>query len=144
MGSQMDEAWQILHHMRTMQNPLAVKFSYLFSSLQSNISLGASVARICGAKSYRDLDLREKKFGMVFMHAMTFAILFLFVPLPESSGAVFRFFFGGIFNSCHLTFFYKNVWGDVLLSVLITFSLVREADGFPREYFQGNGDVFCS
>ena len=80
IGSLMDEAWQILHHTRNMQNPLAVKsnlLSYLFFSLRSNILRGAQVTRIQGAKSYRDLGIIEK-IVMAMIHVVTFlAILFI-------------------------------------------------------------------
>ena len=80
MGSLMDEPWQVLHHMRTIQNPLAVKtnaLSYLFFSLRSNILQNKKVARIRGAKSYCDLGI-VAKFVMAITHAATvFVILIL-------------------------------------------------------------------
>src|SRR5262245_40667233 len=60
MGSHADEAWQILHHTRNIQNPLAVKstlLSYLFFSARSNMARSAQVARIRGAKTYGDLGV---------------------------------------------------------------------------------------
>jgi hypothetical protein len=39
IGSRMDEAWQILHHLRSRGNPLAVKqnrLAYIYSALKSN------------------------------------------------------------------------------------------------------------
>jgi hypothetical protein len=76
MGSAKDEAWQILYHMRSMQNPLAVKsnlLSYLFTSLRSDVSRAAQVARIHGAKSYRDLGIIVK-----LVMATTYALILLF------------------------------------------------------------------
>jgi hypothetical protein len=79
MGSPVDEAWQILHHTQTMQNPLAVKsnlLSYLFSSLRSDVSRAAQVARIHGAKSYRDLGIIAK-----LMMAITYVVTLLTILL---------------------------------------------------------------
>jgi hypothetical protein len=92
MGSVMDEPWQVLHHMRTTQNPLAVKtnaLSYLFFSLRSDVLQKRKVAHIRGAKSYRDLG-SAAKFVMAIMHAATiFTIVILVAAVRESlvSGA---------------------------------------------------------
>jgi hypothetical protein len=87
MGSLMDEPWQVLHHMRAIHNPLAAKtnaLSYLFSSLRSNILQNTKVARIRGAKSYRDLGI-VAKLVMTITHAATvFVILILFLAVRES------------------------------------------------------------
>ena len=80
MGSLMDEAWQILHHTGTMQNPLAVKSSllgYLFVSLRSGVSRAAQRDRIYGAKSYRDLGIAAK-LSMAVVHVFTF-LVFLYM-----------------------------------------------------------------
>jgi hypothetical protein len=53
IGSSMDEAWQILNHMRNTPNPLAIRsnvLSYLFSSMRSRMSRNKHVARIHRAK----------------------------------------------------------------------------------------------
>jgi hypothetical protein len=63
VSSRMDEPWQILHHLSTIQNPLAVNsslLSYIFSSARSVFAQYAAVARVLGAKSYRDIGLAEK------------------------------------------------------------------------------------
>jgi hypothetical protein len=78
IGSRMDEAWQLLHHMRTYPDPMAVKTNlicYLFSSMQSHISLRHQIARIRGYKSYRDLNLTAK-FALVFTHLLFLESLF--------------------------------------------------------------------
>jgi hypothetical protein len=86
MGSLMDEAWQILHHIGTMQNPLAVGsnlFRYLFVSLRSGVSRAAQRDRIYGAKSYRDLGIAAK-LVMAIVHVLTFLVfllVFLYVIL---------------------------------------------------------------
>jgi hypothetical protein len=79
MGSLMDEAWQILHHIGTMQNPLAVRsnlLGYLFASLRSGVSRAAQRDRIYGAKSYRDLGIAAK-FVMAIVHVITFLVFLL-------------------------------------------------------------------
>ncbi len=73
----MDEAWQILHHIRTIQNPLAVRLnllSYLFSCRRSNLYRSVEVARIHGAKSYRDIGI-VPKLVMAITHLVTFIIM---------------------------------------------------------------------
>ena len=93
IGSLMDEAWQILHHTRTIQNPLAVSsnlLSYLFSCLRSNISQNAQVARIRGAKSYRDIGT-VAKLVMAITHLVTFVVV-LFI------GFLLLDFFSGEFH----------------------------------------------
>lgn len=80
MGSLMDEAWQILHHTGTMQNPLAVRsnlLGYLFASLRSGVSRAAQRDRIYGAKSYRDLGIAAK-LVMAIVHLFTF-LVFLYM-----------------------------------------------------------------
>lgn len=49
MGSRMDEAWQVLHHLRDTKNPLAVKtnfFRYLHSAFRSDIQHRVAMDRI--------------------------------------------------------------------------------------------------
>jgi hypothetical protein len=82
MSSQVDEAWQILHHTRNIQNPLAVKsnlLSYLFFSTRSNMARSAQVARIRGAKSYGDLGI-VARLVMALTHLVTI-ILIVFTVL---------------------------------------------------------------
>jgi hypothetical protein len=77
IGSRIDEAWQVLHHLRDIDNPLAVRASllgYLFSSIRSAISQNTAVARILGSKSYRNLGNRAK-LATALMHLLTFLFL---------------------------------------------------------------------
>src|SRR5712664_911474 len=49
IGSRKDEAWQVLHHMRTTENPLAVKpnlIRYLLEAVQSSYAQWAAADRI--------------------------------------------------------------------------------------------------
>ena len=76
ISSPMDEAWQLLHHMRNASNPMAIQknlISYLISSMKSHISRSNQVARIYGAKSYRDLKPATK-----WLLTLTMANAFLF------------------------------------------------------------------
>ena len=82
MGSRMDEAWQVLQHIGSMENPLAVKsylLPYLFASLRSGISRAEQRERIYGAKSYRDLTFKFK-LVMAILHALTgvFVLMIIF------------------------------------------------------------------
>ena len=85
IGSPTDEAWQILHHLRTIDNPLAVRSNllrYLFSSLQSHISRSAEVARIHGAKSFRDIRIVAKCLAALMdFYAISAVIIILALPL---------------------------------------------------------------
>ena len=91
IGSPTDEAWQILHHVRTSDNPFAVRsnlLSYLFSSLRFHISQNAEVARIHGAKSYYDLGFAAK-LVMAITHLLSAFILtvvvgLMFIPATET------------------------------------------------------------
>src|SRR5215470_6966805 len=81
MSSQADEAWQILHHTRNIQNPLAVKsslLSYLFSSTRSVMARSAQVARIRGARSYGDLGI-VARIVMALTHLITIILIVLMV-----------------------------------------------------------------
>jgi hypothetical protein len=81
MGSRMDEAWQVLHHIGTMENPLNVKSSllqYLFASLRSGVSRAAQRERIYGAKSYRDLAFKFK-LVLAALHALTVVFILMMI-----------------------------------------------------------------
>jgi len=81
LSSHADEAWQILHHTRNVQNPLAVKstlLSYLFFSARSNMARSAQVARIRGAKTYGDLGV-VARCVMAVTHLVTIALIVLMV-----------------------------------------------------------------
>lgn len=63
IGSLMDEPWQILHHVRSLENPLSIRSNlliYLFSALRASISNSSKIARIQGAKSYRDFGIGNR------------------------------------------------------------------------------------
>jgi hypothetical protein len=85
IGSPTDEAWQILHHLRTVDNPLAVRSNllrYLFSSLQSHFSRSAEVARIHGAKSFKDIGIVAKCVGaLIVLFVIDAMIIILALPL---------------------------------------------------------------
>ena len=85
IGSNVDEAWQLLHHMRNADNPLAIRLNlamFLFSSLRSHRSLRAEVARIHGARSFRDLGTA----GQAVM-----ALVYIFGILAVGAGALLLF-----------------------------------------------------
>ena len=76
IGSPMDEPWQLLHYLRNAPNPMAVNknlIRYLISSRRSHISVSRQIARIYGAKSYRDLNLKAK---------LVLALMYLLFLLP--------------------------------------------------------------
>jgi hypothetical protein len=70
ISSPKDEAWQLLYHIPNISNPLAINlgfFSYVFLSLRSLIVQSAAVARIHGARSFRNLGIFGK-FYMTILH----------------------------------------------------------------------------
>src|SRR5262249_2407758 len=77
IGSPMDEAWQVLHHLGAIDNPLAIRssaLSYLFSSLRSQVSRSGEIAHIQGAKSYADVGMLAK-LVLGFLHVINFTVL---------------------------------------------------------------------
>lgn len=73
IGSLLDEPWQILHHMRNASNPLAIRsnpLSYVLSVLKASISNSSNIARIQGAKTYRDFG-KSGKLVLLVAHSLT-------------------------------------------------------------------------
>lgn len=63
ISSRLDEAWQVLHHIRNAGNPLAVRssiFKYLAGSMRLQISRSNQVSYIYGARTYRHLGIVAK------------------------------------------------------------------------------------
>ena len=80
INSPMDEAWQLLHHIRNTENPIAVRsnlLSYIFSSLKSQVSQLEKIARIQGAKTYFDLDNPDKRAMYFFVNLTLIALVFI-------------------------------------------------------------------
>ena len=121
IGSPYDEAWQILHHLGRMENPIAIESNvlvYLFSSLRSAISQGKTVARIHGAKSFRDLGIFSR-LAVVSVYLLGLAAAFVafalsgwipflytfatLAPLLFVLILVFTAFFGETFFSAFLS-----------------------------------------
>ena len=132
VGSKLDEAWQILHHMRNVENPLAVRtnlLSYLFSSARSQISRSVAVARIHGAKSYRDLG-SGAKFAL-FVTYLMFAIylarlahLSLTIPGFLTTDKLFPWLFFGVYLLASTLAWTVIFWRKILFGLHVTFSLV--------------------
>ncbi len=99
--SQMDEAWQVLHYLRSAPIPIAVKlnlFSYLWSALRSDISQRVALAPIYGARSYNDVG-RITKLAAALMHLVGLSLLgwAVFMVLQPGQQAADPFSFGGLF-----------------------------------------------
>jgi hypothetical protein len=102
ISSQMDEAWQVLHYLRNVPNPLAVEstlLSYLWSSLRSDISQRVALARIYGARSYRDLG-NIAKLAAAFMHLVGLLLVgwALFMVVQPGQQAADRIIVGTLFT----------------------------------------------
>jgi len=93
----MDEAWQILHHLRAIENPLSTKsglFEYLLSSRRSYLARGVEADRAQGQISFRQLDTRLV-WLMVFYQGLvvgTFGF-FAFQAITSDAGVDAFFFF---------------------------------------------------
>jgi hypothetical protein len=77
IGSLKDEAWQLLHHMQTIADPIAVRsglINYLYSSVSAQITMNLQIARIKGAKSYHDLEPVDRVI-LFFIHITLCAAL---------------------------------------------------------------------
>jgi hypothetical protein len=113
LGSAMDEPWQILHHMQSIVNPLAAGpnlIGYLVRSAQAQISQSVEVARIHGAKSFRDLKTLSK-----FWLAVTYAILI------GANLICFRMLYDGIEASDDTLIYGIELW---VAQILFLFGLV--------------------
>jgi hypothetical protein len=78
IGSPMDEAWQVLHHLCSLENPLAIRRSlsgYLLGAMRSHMSQAAEIARIHGARSYGDLG-KSARFMLGFLYFVCIIALF--------------------------------------------------------------------
>jgi hypothetical protein len=118
LGSSKDEAWQILHHMRTISNPLAVTenpLSYLLSWMHSAFLQRKEVARRLGARSYYDLT-KDAKRALVTM-------LLLDVLYGVSALWMYQFKFYVILAVATATivflYFLRWVHGEAILSVVL-------------------------
>lgn len=83
MSSGMDEAWQILYHLRNIKNPLAVGSSlprYLGQSAKLQMSRSVQIDRIQGAKSYKDLGVGDRWF-LALTHLFCALLLILIIGL---------------------------------------------------------------
>jgi hypothetical protein len=63
MSSPMDEAWQLLYHIRDIENPVAPKsglISYLWESRKTYISRSSDIARIQGSALFLDQTILVK------------------------------------------------------------------------------------
>jgi hypothetical protein len=96
IGSPMDEAWQVLHHLRAIDNPLAIRsglLKYLFSSLRSQMSRDAEIAHVKGAKSYGDVG-RNTKFWLCVLYVFSFIALAIVVFIVKADPNVVGNLFG--------------------------------------------------
>ncbi|MHC2718269.1 lipase family protein [Bradyrhizobium diazoefficiens] len=88
IGCPTDEAWQVLHHLPTIDNPLAVRYGLLFhliSSVKSQAFRLRQVARIRGARSFRDIGLVAKCVAAFLDFYVIAGIFALFFAVYRSS-----------------------------------------------------------
>jgi len=112
IGSVMDEPWQLLHHMRSAPNPMAVEgnlIRYLISSTQSHISRSRQIGRLYEVKSYADLKPMAK---------LVLGLTHLFVLLPYVVAMIATI--GVLFSSGPISF--AMLSSVVILFILFVFS----------------------
>lgn len=91
IGSPVDEAWQVLHHMQNIKNPFAVPYEWgpIIAAVRQHMMQGADIARIHGAKSYADVGLFAK-FNLVSLHLLcilaVITIIWISVSFAQPSG----------------------------------------------------------
>jgi hypothetical protein len=92
LSSCKDEAWQVLHHLQTLKDPLAVKsnfIDYFRAASKGKRELEAEIARLQGSASFESLDLSAKLFVLQF-HVLLLGVLAYvgFAGLPDASLAL--------------------------------------------------------
>lgn len=151
LSSPKDEAWQVLHHLQTLNDPLAVKSSfidYFRAASKAKRDLEAEISRLRGSTSFENLDLSTKLFVVLFHVFLVGSLAYLgCVGLPDAiidddnilSIAIFQIavFLGGtllisIFDeraALGLWSPYPHFWGllTVLFSTAGTYVVRREA-----------------
>jgi hypothetical protein len=120
IGSALDEAWQVLHHVCTLDNPKAVAsglLAYLRWSVGSATLQSAMIARIHGAKSYSDLAWTGKLatlfvqfLSVIVVITLSFIFFLEFVVPDASAGWAFVFL---------LSFSYIVLWFLIVMGVAV-------------------------
>jgi hypothetical protein len=124
MSSPVDEAWQLLHHLRDIPNPLAPKSGlvlYLWKSRKAYIRRSCAVARIQGGALFPDQTVSQK-ISVVIMWLLLLPLLYLpfsttdadtVVLMPYLGTFYFGFWFGVV---TALTFFFGISFYSAMLS----------------------------
>lgn len=69
LGSRKDEPWQVLHHIRSIENPLKPSKNlmwYVFSSLRLRMNAAADADAALGARSFKELGPNQKTGTVLF------------------------------------------------------------------------------
>jgi hypothetical protein len=84
INSRFDEAWQILHHIRNIENPLRITrgfFGHLHEYWRNFNARGAEASRIHGARTFKDLRI-SGKIGIGVLGGMyVLGIIGSFIPI---------------------------------------------------------------
>ena len=81
INSSMDEAWQLLSHLRTIKNPIAIQsdiLEYIWKSYQNSIRLTSNADNILGGRKFEDIPIRTKYAIMVIYVIALVSILFTY------------------------------------------------------------------
>jgi hypothetical protein len=69
LGSRKDEPWQVLHHIRSIENPFKPSenlMRYVFSSLRLRMNAAADADAALGARPFKELEPSEKASSVLF------------------------------------------------------------------------------
>jgi hypothetical protein len=86
IGCPTDEAWQLLHHLPALENPLAVRSSllrYIFGSVRARASRVSAAARIRGARSFRDVSYAGIFTAGVYYVGIILAITVVYLTIRD-------------------------------------------------------------
>jgi hypothetical protein len=106
INSQIDETWQLLHHLPNLHNPIAVKkniIKYLIDAIISRIKLRTAKSKLYGAKTYSDFSMAGRAVLLIFNFFIILYLLFLssvfYAGWSENNnkGIGFFIFFGAFF-----------------------------------------------
>jgi hypothetical protein len=89
LGSSMDEAWQLLHHLRNMNSPIAPRFGlwrYLFSRHREYLQKSRDIERVHGAALFNLQPLSTKISAVLFqiLLALTVWVFVILYPIIMS------------------------------------------------------------
>jgi hypothetical protein len=93
VNSRLDEAWQVLHHVRNLENPLTPKsgpFRFVFATIGAQLKRSAEIARIQGVSLFRDQSIVSKPLIIVLYLVPIGLIIFNVADYKETFSDIAR------------------------------------------------------